>query len=219
MHETKVNGIKGVIFDLDGTLIDSFEAIMEGFNATLPHYGMNKLTLEESKALVGLPLRDTFVDLISDADADEATTIFRKKYRSVFLELTSPLPHASETIESLHKNGYNLTVATNKFGSYSRDIVRHLGYDNKISHVIGDGDGVKKKPEPDMLEALAKHMSMGLNEVVFVGDSPVDIATGKKAGVKTIAVPTGYHSKEMLNDAGAQIIIDNLSQLEGVISC
>ena len=112
-----------------------------------------------------------------------------------------------------------MAIATNKFGHFSRDIVRHLGFDGMISHIIGDGDGVERKPEPDMLETLLTYMSLDEKEVVFVGDSPIDITTGKKAGVKTIAVPTGYHSIEMLEEAGAEIVIENLSQLEEVISC
>ncbi|MBE9505100.1 MAG: HAD family hydrolase [Proteobacteria bacterium] len=219
MQETDFNGIRGVIFDLDGTLIDSFEAIREGFNATLPYYGLDTLSLSETKALVGKPLEDTFCDLIGEENANKATAIFRKKYREVFLDMTLPLPHAVETVTTLHNRRYHLAVATNKFGPYSRDIINHLGLDDMIAPVVGDGDGVKRKPEPDMLKKLLIDMSMTEKEAVFVGDSPIDIETGKKAGVKTIAVSTGYHSREMLEEAGAETVIGNLSLLVNLISC
>lgn len=219
MQEREFSGIQGVIFDLDGTLIDSFEAIREGFNATLPHYGLDTLSLDETKALVGMPLGDTFCHLIGEKNADEATTIFRKKYREVFLDMTHPLPHAVETVTTLHSRRYRLAVATNKFGHYSRDIINHLGLDEMIGPVVGDGDGVKRKPEPDMLKKLLLDLSITEKEAIFVGDSPIDIETGKKAGVKTIAVSTGYHSRDMLEEAGAEMVIENLSLLEDLISC
>lgn len=219
MLETEFNGIRGVIFDLDGTLIDSFEAIREGFNATLPLYGLNPLTLAEAKSLVGRPLGETLSDLVGSENEDEATAIFRNRYREVFLDMTLPLPHAVETLKSLHHRSFRLAVATNKFGSFSREIISHMGLTGMIPSVLGDGDGVRRKPEPDMLERLLFDMSISEKEAVFVGDSPIDIATGKKAGVKVIAVPTGYHSRAMLEDAGADVVIENLSLLEALLSC
>ena len=219
MQEKKSEQINTVIFDLDGTLIDSFEAIREGFNATLPHYNKDRLSLAETKALVGMPLHDTFCELLGEQYADEATRLFRNRYREVFLDMTSALPHAVETVKDLHAKGYKLAVATNKLGQFSREIIDHMGIGNCISSVIGDGDGVRKKPHPDMLIKILEEVDSTREEAVFIGDSPVDINTGKAAGVMTVAVPTGHHSHNMLEDAGAKTVIKDLSMLKEAIAC
>ena len=219
MQEKKSRQFNTVIFDLDGTLIDSFEAIREGFNATLPAYNKDPLSLAETKALVGMPLRDTFCELFGEQHADEATTIFRSRYREVFLDMTTPLPHAVETVKDLHSKGYKLAVATNKLGQFSREIIDHMGIGNCITTVVGDGDGVRKKPHPDMLIKILEEVDSTREEAIFIGDSPVDINTGKAAGVMTVAIPTGHHSHSMLEDAGAKKIIKDLSVLKKTIDC
>lgn len=217
MQERKSDKLKGIIFDLDGTLIDSFSAIMEGFNATLPLYGRNPLTLEETKSVVGYPLAETLGELVGEEKSAEATRIFREKYREVYLEKTFTMPHAMETLHSLHRGGYLLGVATNKHGGFSRKIIDHLGLSHIIHTVVGEGDTPRSKPHPDILLKNLESMSIAHDEAMFIGDSPVDIETGKKAGVKTVAVPTGHHTKEMLAEAGAELVVDDLSKLEEVL--
>lgn len=211
------NGVKGVIFDLDGTLIDSFEAIREGFNSTLPLYGLKPLSLEETKSVVGTPLRDTLAEMVGEENADEATIIFRKRYKQVYLEKTLPMPYADEIIKKFFEKGLRLGVATNKHGGFSRKIIEHLGWGKAITSVVGEGDTPKNKPEPDMIFQNLKNLSLGNDEALFIGDSPVDLKTGKNAAVKTIAVPTGHHSKEMLIEAGATTVIEDLSFLEEAV--
>jgi len=218
MKEVNSNKIKGIIFDLDGTLIDSFHAIMEGFNATLPHYGLDPIGIEETKALVGKSLADTFGEMLGYEHADEATTIFRKRYKEVYLEKTTPLPHADETIKKLSAMGYRIGVATNKHGAFSRDIIAHLGWGDAVKSVVGDGDIPNTKPDPGMIYKNLENILLHEKDVVFVGDSLIDMMTGKNASVRTIGVPTGHHSKQMLLDSGAELVIDDLSQLEGAIA-
>ena len=212
------NGIKGIIFDLDGTLIDSFEAIREGFNATLPLYDLQPLTLEETMTLIGIPLTETLAELVGDDRAEEATIIFRKRYREVYLKLTTPLPYTSETIHSLKARGYRLGVATNKHAGFSRDIVRHLGWGEAITSIIGEGDTEKCKPEPDMIYKNLEVLAVACEETLYIGDSVIDMEAGQKAGIKTIGVLTGQHNREKLEAAGAGVVINNLSELEGILS-
>jgi phosphoglycolate phosphatase len=190
---------------------------MDGFNAALPLYNLKKLTIEETKAMVGEPLTETFASLLGKEHAVDAVTIFRKRYQEIYLEKTDPLPHADETIKNLSRKGYSLAVATNKHGGFSRDIIRHLGWGEALTSVIGDGDTLHTKPEPDMIFKNLEAMSLEAGETIFIGDSPIDMETGNRAKIRTIGVPTGYHSKEELLDAGAEIVIDDLSQLEKVI--
>jgi phosphoglycolate phosphatase len=219
MQEKKSRQFNTIIFDLDGTLIDSFEAIREGFNATLPTYNKDLISLADTKALVGMPLWDTFSELLGEEHAEEATRLFRERYREVFLDMTLPLPHALETVKYLHERGYKIAIATNKLGKFSRELIKHMGIDGYISTVIGDGDGVRKKPHPDMIIKILEEVGSAREEALFIGDSPVDINTGKAAGVMTFAVPTGYHSHSMLEDAGAKKVIQDLSSLQHALAC
>ncbi|MDT8316759.1 MAG: HAD family hydrolase [bacterium] len=217
MPGKKSKHIKAVIFDLDGTLIDSFHAIMEGFNSTLPRYGLSKLNISETKALVGLSLEETFSNLLGKEHAHMATSLFRKRYKDVYLEKTSPMPYADITIKTLNKGGYKIGVATNKHGGFSRSIIDHLGWGESMLTVVGDGDIPSCKPSPDMIEKNLKDMSVSKDEAIFVGDSPVDMETGKNAGVFTVAVPTGHHSGEILKEAGAMALISDLSGLGAIL--
>ncbi|MDH3976267.1 MAG: HAD family hydrolase [Deltaproteobacteria bacterium] len=214
---SQTHGVKGVIFDLDGTLIDSFEAIREGFNTTLPLYGLDPLSLDETKSVVGSPLKDTLAEMVGEENAEEATVIFRKRYKEVYLEKTLPMPYADEIIKKLFGKGLKLGVATNKHGGFSRKIIEHLGWNELIGSVVGEGDTAKSKPEPDMIFQNLENLSIGNKETLFIGDSPVDLKTGENASVKTIAVPTGHHSKEMLLKAGATVVIEDLSCLEEAV--
>jgi len=100
--------------------------------------------------------------------------------------------------------------------SFSRNIVTSLGFGNFISAVIGDGDGVKTKPAPDMIFNILGQIALDPEEVVFVGDSPSDIESGVNAGVKTVGITTGFFSREALQEAGADVTIDRLNQLERI---
>lgn len=213
----RLKGVKGIIFDLDGTLIDSFEAIREGFNSTLPFYGLETLTLAQTKSVVGTPLRETLAKMVGEDKADEATIIFRKRYKNVYLEKTLPMPYADEIIKKLYNGGLKLGVATNKHGGFSRKIIEHLGWGEAITSVVGEGDTPRSKPDPDMIYQNLENLSLGKKETMFIGDSPVDVKTGENASVKTIAVPTGHHSREMLIEAGATHVIDDLSRLEEAV--
>lgn len=217
MPEKESNTTKGIIFDLDGTLIDSFKAIREGFNATLPLYGLSPISIEDTISIIGTPLPDTLAELLGESNAEEATKIFRKRYKEVYLDMTIALPHADDAVNSLHASGYILGVATNKHAGFSREIVNYLGWGGKMVSVVGEGDTPRSKPEPDMLFKNLEEMSIEAGEAVFVGDSVIDMKTGQNAGVKTIGVTTGQHTREMLMDAGAERVIDKLSQLEEVI--
>jgi len=217
MQEKGSDTVKGVIFDLDGTLIDSFRAIMEGFNAALPLYGLGKLDLEETKALVGRPLPETLGELVGRENAKEATTAFRKRYKEIYLDKTVPLAGATEALHHLAAGGYALGIATNKHGGFSRKIIEHLGWSRSISSVVGEGDTVESKPHPDMILKNLELLGLKASEALFVGDSPVDIEAGRNAGIRTVAIPTGYHSKEMLKDAGAEEVIENLMELKEII--
>ena len=204
---------KGVIFDLDGTLIDSYQALFLSFRHTYENMGLAPLSAEEVQRVLGHGIASTFRDLLGEERVPEAMKLFRQKYEEVMRPNTHLLPGAREVIETLHGRGIQLAIATNKLGYFARELFEHFGLDKLIAVIVGDGDVSQNKPDPEMLLLAIKKMQLKKEEVMFVGDSPIDIQTGKNAGVRVFAVPTGGTQREDLEKAQPTLILDRLLDL------
>jgi phosphoglycolate phosphatase len=201
---------QGVIFDLDGTLIDSYQAIYLSFQHVYMNLGLQPLTLDQVKRAVGLGLTKTFQDLLGEDRVREALRLFRHKYEEIFRENTHLLPGAREVLEALHGRGTKLAIATNKLGRFSREIFQHFGLDKLFAVILGDEDVPQNKPHPGMLFYAMERMGLRPEEVVFIGDSLIDIQTGKNARVRVFVIPTGVTTREELEKARPKVILDSL---------
>jgi phosphoglycolate phosphatase len=209
--------VRGVIFDLDGTLIDSYQAIYLGFHHTYSEMGLSPLSYEQVQRAVGRGLGHTFRELLGEERVPQALTLFRKKYEEVFRAHTHLLPEAREVVATLRGRGIQLAVATNKLGRFSRAIFEHFGMEKMFSVILGDGDVSQNKPDPEMLFLAMEKMGVGKEETVFVGDSVIDIQTGQNAGVRVFAVPTGNTSREGLVKAQPTVIMNRLPDLLSLV--
>jgi phosphoglycolate phosphatase len=207
------NHIRAVIFDLDGTLVDSYQAIYLGFQYAYIQMGLTPLSYDEVKYRVGHSLQDMFRELLGAEKTQLAVTLFRQKYQEVYKTQTHLLPGAQETLASLHNRGIKLSVATNKLGRFSRDIIEHLELSRMFSAVIGEGDGARNKPNPEMLYLAMEKMNAPKENTIMVGDSDIDIQAALNAGIRVYAVPSGTTSKEELTNAHPTATLDNLSDL------
>lgn len=204
---------KGVIFDLDGTLIDSYQAIYLGFQYAYTNMGLPPMTYDEVKRIVGLGLNHTFQDLLGKERVPQALALFRKKYEEVFRTNTYLLPDVREVLETLYGRGIKLAVATNKFGRFSREIFEHFAMGKLFTVIIGDGDVPQNKPHPEMLYLAMEKMGLKKEDTVFVGDSLIDIQTAKNAGLRVFVVPTGNTVREDLEKAGPTAVLNKLLDL------
>jgi phosphoglycolate phosphatase len=204
---------RGVIFDLDGTLIDSYEAIHLSFKYAYEKMGLPPLPYDRVKKVVGLGLSYTFQELLGAERVSQAISLFRTKYEEVFQTHTFLLPDAREVLEALHGRGVRLAVATNKFGRFSRAIFAHFKMEGLFAVIVGDGDVAEIKPHPEMAYFAMEKMGVGKEETIFVGDSVTDIQTAKNAGLPVFAVPTGNTSREDLARAQPTVFLDRLSDL------
>jgi AHBA synthesis associated protein len=209
----KGNGIRAAIFDLDGTLIDSYQAIYLGFHHAYTQMGLAPMPYEQVKRVVGPGLDHTFRELLGEERVPWAISLFRQKYEEVFRENTRLLPDAREVLETLHGRGIRLAVATNKLGRFSREIFEHFGLENLFTVIVGDGDVPQNKPDPEMLQLAMEKMGAEKERTIFVGDSVIDIQTGKNAGVRVFAVPTGNTDRRDLENAQPAVMLDRLSDL------
>ena len=209
--------IKGVIFDLDGTLIEAYEAIYLGLKESLQHFGREIFPFTELKNYIKADLEATLSHFFSPEEVPKAVAIMRKKYEEVYLDHTYFLDGAKEVLDTLRSQGILMGVASNKFGRFSRGALLHLGVSDYFESVIGAGDVLRNKPYPDMIQAVLREMNLTPEEVVFVGDTPTDIETGKDAGVDVYALPTGFHSKIELSQKKPKRLLRNLKELNQVV--
>jgi len=209
--------VRGVIFDLDGTLIDSYQAIYLGFHHAYSEMGLSPLSYEQVQRAVGRGLGHTFRELLGEEKVPQALSLFRKKYEEIFRAHTHLLPDVREVVGGLQCRGIQLAVATNKLGRFSRAIFEHFGMEKMFAVILGDGDVSQNKPDPEMLYQAMDNMRLAKEETVFVGDSVIDIQAGKNAGVRVFAVPTGNTDRADLVKAQPTVIMNRLLDLLSLV--
>jgi len=209
--------IRGIIFDLDGTLIEAYEAIYLGLKGALEHFGKEIFSFSDLGNYLKADLEATLLHFFSPEEVPKVVPIMRKKYEEVYLGHTYLLDGAKEVLESLRSRGILMGVASNKFGRFSRGALSHLGVLDYFKAIIGAGDVPRNKPYPDMIEAVLREMTLTPPEAVFVGDTLTDIETGKQAGVDVYALPTGFYSRTELSQKKPKRILKSLKELLQVV--
>lgn len=205
--------ISGIIFDFDGTLIDSYEPIAESLNRVRMAVDKPPLPLEEVKAMVGHGLEHLIEKAVGPADIAGGVRLFRESYAAICQSRTTILPQVRETVEELDRRGYQMAIATNKPSYFARDILRTLEIDHLFAEVLGPNDVERPKPDPEMLEIIMSRLGLGAEEVVYVGDMLLDIEAARNAGVSVYAVPTGSATREMLLGGRPDRLLHKFSDL------
>ncbi len=204
---------RGIIFDLDGTLINSFSAIYESFNYTMRRLGLPEYSYDDVLKTIGLPLENVMGNIKGVNDPAYAVSIFRSNYEKIYLDKTTLLDGVHQVVEDLYNDGYLMAVSTNKLGKYSRSILDHLGIGKYFKHVVGIGDGLKSKPYPDTIEQILSGLQLQKEEVVYIGDSIVDAQTAANAGISFIGVATGPVPFSELSSTNAEVVLNDFFKL------
>jgi 2-hydroxy-3-keto-5-methylthiopentenyl-1-phosphate phosphatase len=218
IHNDLEKKIRGIIFDLDGTLIEAYEAIYLGLKEALQQFGREIFPFTDLKKYLKADLEATLSQFFSPEEVPEGVPIMRRKYEEVYLEKTHFLDGAKEVLDALYSRGIAMGVASNKLGRFSRGALAHLGVSDYFKSVIGAGDVLRNKPFPDMIHAVLREMDLPPADAVFVGDTLTDIETGKQAGVDVYALPTGLHSKMELLQRKPRRILRNLKELVQLVN-
>ncbi len=205
-----------VIFDLDGTLIDSRQDLANAVNATRVHLGMAALPDDVVVSYVGngapMLVRRALGGEVSEAELGRALQFFLNRYREHALDCTRLYPGVREAIERLRTAGKKLAVLTNKPTAVSRTIIEGLGVGGNFFAVHGGDSFESKKPDPIGVNALMKEAGVGREQTMMVGDSSVDIFTARNAGVRACGVTYGLQP-ESLADPAPDIVVDRMEQL------
>lgn len=199
---------KVLLFDLDGTLIDSTDAICESFLFVFKNRGLPLPSIQEIKDKIGYPLEDMFGFLGIVDNIDVLVQDYKNYYRKICTQKTVMLPFA---IQSLHEafNFAKLGVVTTKTGVYSKELLDFFGVLKLFDVVIGREDVKYPKPHP---EPILKAMQYFDNDAQFfmIGDTLLDIQSAKSANIRPIAVSSGYESRENLLLSGAKVFDNTL---------
>ena len=208
--------IDAVIFDLDGTLLDTLEDLKNAVNAALVQYHMPPRTLEEVRKFVGNGIRNLMLRAVpggeKNPDFEEAFAFFQRYYRAHCKEHTGPYEGIPEVLEVLWKKGIKMAIVSNKFDPAVKELNReHFG--EYMQAAIGEMPGVERKPAPGMVYKALDILGVEKEHAVYVGDSDVDIQTAENAGLRCICVTWGFRDAKVLKECGAKILIHEPREL------
>ena len=209
---------KLIVYDLDGTLIDSRRDISDAVNWTLKALGFSGLPSDQIGTFVGSGVKNLMQQALKEVcpsggklPLERAIKLFRCRYGEHLLDQTCLYPSARKVLE-FFKNRLQ-AVITNKPEGFSLTILKGLGVSHYFYKVIGGDSGFPKKPAPDALIEILKQMNIESHEAVLVGDSGIDVETGRNAGVKTIAVTYGFEKKDEIENSKADFTLNHLEEL------
>ena len=210
----RFTGVKAVVFDLDGTLIDSKRDLALAMNATLKHLGRKEIEAERIYSYVGggvqLLVKRALAEGASDEEIERGMAYFLEYYRAHMLDNTVPYPGVREALDKL--SGRELAVLTNKPVKFSKLILNGLGMSAYFRYVYGGNSFEKKKPDPVGLNTLLREFGAGPRETMMVGDSDVDIQTARNAGTWACGVTYGMGSAK-LPASEPDLLLDSLEEL------
>ena len=208
--------IKTVIFDLDGTLLNTLEDLKDAANFALSEFGYPKRSLEEIRCFVGNGVRKLIERAVPEAceNIDECLCIFKKNYSENMCNNTVPYNGILKILKDLQNKGVKIGVVSNKFESAVKELCKKY-FGNLVDIAVGQSDDVPKKPAPEGVFKVMKELGAEKISTVYIGDSEVDVQTAKNSGLPCIGVTWGFRNKNDLQ--GADYIIDNPCDIISVI--
>ena len=209
-------GYTTILFDMDGTLMNTLEDMADSVNAILRQLGHAERSLDEVRAFVGngaeMLVRRAMPDGSSEAEIAQALGLYQPYYAAHCQEKTRAYDGILPLLEELHRAGKQIAVVSNKPEGALRTLCDEY-FAGLVKVVSGDMPGRRRKPWPDMVDAALEKMSADRKDAVYVGDSEVDVQTGKNAGLPVIGVSWGFRGREKLIEAGAETIVDSIEEL------
>lgn len=209
---------KGLIFDLDGTLLDTLEDLATAANTTLEHFGFPDHPVDSYRYFVGDGLKTLIQRIIPGDDAsDEQLQEYMEKFGEIYAKTwnvrSAPYKGISEMIKSLSAAGLQLAVLSNKPHEFTKICVEAYFPGHPFVCVYGQREGVAKKPDPAGAIEIAEKMGLTVDELLYVGDTATDMQTGNSAGMRTIGVKWGFRDDVELQNNNAWKIVSTPAEV------
>lgn len=197
---------RAVIFDLDGTLLNTLDDLAASTNAALRQFGYPERTVEEVRRFVGNGVRLLMVRALPQGEEtprfEEILAYFRQHYAAHCREATAPYPGIPALLARLRERGVRVAVVSNKFDAAVKELC-HAYFGGEVEVAVGESPAVAKKPAPDAVLAAMRELGVSPADAVYVGDSEVDVETARRAGLPCISVLWGFRDRAELVAHGA----------------
>lgn len=207
-----------VVFDLDGTLVDSIADLGNAVNFALKEYNLPLHPMSAYYGFVGNGMEDLVRRSMGDKGNDDelyfkVRKVFDEHYNAHCNDNTVPYEGIAELLKTLSDKNIKTAVVTNKAQQYVGGILKKCFPDHSFAVFYGQRQGVMRKPHPQALELLLKELRVKKEDCLYIGDSEVDVKTALNAGVDLVAVTWGYRSKEVIINAGAEVLADTPKEI------
>lgn len=207
---------KAVVFDLDGTLLDTLEDLKDATNAALASQGMPQCTLDQVRCYVGNGVRKLMLRAVPEGEEnplfEKTFAEFKSYYAKHCMDHTLPYPEVLNVMKELKARGMKLAIVSNKLDSAVKELDERFFKEYTLA-AIGEMEGVARKPAPDMVEKALAELEVAKTDAVYVGDSEVDIQTAQNSGLDCISVTWGFRDVPFLLEHGAKTLIDKPHEL------
>jgi len=202
-----------LVFDLDGTLIDGYDAIGDALGFAMGRLGVPALPLDRVRRMVGHGLEVLLEESVGAERAAEGVRLFRERYPHVAVEKSHLLAGVAEVLAELAERGHTMALASNKPAPFSRMILDAKGIGSRFVAVGGPDPRTPAKPDPAMLRALMADAGASPTETLVVGDMQVDAQFARSAGCRVALIPSGSRSREELAEVDADALLESIGEL------
>lgn len=209
-----------VIFDLDGTLLNTLDDLRDSVNDILVQKGYEPRSLEDVKRFVGNGVRNlirlSVPEQCGEEEVDQILDAFKEHYKHNMQNKTRPYNGIMELLLDLNRFNYKIAIVSNKFDTAVKSLSATY-FGNLIPVAIGETTEIRRKPAPDSIFTAVKELGSDLSHTIFVGDSETDVRTAKNAGIPCIGVTWGFRCREVLRAEGADYLIDTPREILTII--
>ena len=214
--------ITTIIWDLDGTLLNTLEDLTDSVNYMLSIHNYPQRSIEEIRSFVGNGLAKlterALPDTVTPEEYDTCLSEFKAYYKMHMQDKTGPYEGILDVLKTLQTKGYHMAVVSNKADAAVKELIP-IYFGDLLPVAIGDMEGREKKPAPDSVYEAMKQLGVTKEECIYIGDSDVDVNTAKNSGIPGIAVLWGFRTKEQLEAVGATTFAKKPEDLIALLEC
>lgn len=211
---------KAIVFDLDGTLLDTLTDLAASTNYALRSCGMPEHSIDDVRRFVGNGVRMLMTRAVPDGESnprfDEAFSVFRQHYMQHCLDTTCPYPGIMDALARLKEKGMMLAIVSNKMQAATEELRQHF-FSQYIDVAIGESAAIRKKPAPDTVNEALRLLGISHEEAIYVGDSDVDIDTARAAMMPCASVLWGFRDRQFLLNHGATRLLSSPEELLSLV--